>query len=305
MTSEADDESLDARIEVVTPENIAVHYRVAGPVRRALALLLDIALLLAIMMGLTFVVQFIGIINTGFAMGVYLVLNFLLYWFFFGFQEAYFNGRTLGKKTLGLRVITVDGQPINGLQALMRNFLRLPTFMMPVVDLITMTLNDRFQRLGDLACGTVVVVEDRSWLFGVAKLDDPRCVQLAAYIPANFEVTKSLAKALSTYVERRKFFSPARCREVARHIAEPLLKKFGLPPDTSYDLLLCTLYYRAFIADRGDDEKQAAAISQQNPFAVMGQSSAQNQYGPPALFPTGTPAASPGEITFTSPLRSR
>jgi hypothetical protein len=56
---------------------------------------------------------------------------------------------------------------------------------------------------------------------------------------------------------------------VARHLAEPLLKRFGLPPDTSYDLLLCALYYRSFIADRGEDEKQAAAIAaNNNPFVV-------------------------------------
>ena len=81
-------------------------------------------------------------------------------------------------------------------------------------------------------------------------------------------MTKSLAKALATYVERRKFFSPPRRREVARHIAEPLLRKFELPADTSYDLLLCALYYRAFIADRGEDEQQAAAMANQNPFVV-------------------------------------
>jgi hypothetical protein len=141
-----------------------------------------------------------------------------------------------------------------------------------VIDLVTMSLNDRFQRLGDIVCGTMVVLEERAWLFGVAKLDDPRAVQLAAYIPVNFEVTKSMARALATYVERRKFFSQPRRKEVARHLAEPLLKQFELPPDTSYDLLLCALYYRAFIADRGDDEEQAAALAQgTNPFIVSSQ----------------------------------
>jgi hypothetical protein len=36
---------------------------------------------------------------------------------------------------------------------------------------------------------------------------------------------------------------------VASHLAQPLLERFGLPADTSYDLLLCALYYRTFIAD--------------------------------------------------------
>jgi hypothetical protein len=72
-----------------------------------------------------------------------------------------------------------------------------------------------------------VVVEQRQWLMGVAKLDDPRAIQLAAYLPPNFVVPRSMARALATYVERRKFFSIPRRREVARHLAEPLLARFG------------------------------------------------------------------------------
>jgi hypothetical protein len=145
-----------------------------------------------------------------------------------------------------------------------------------VVGLTVMTMNRRYQRLGDLVAGTIVVVEERRWLTGVAKLDDPRAIQLAAYLPPNFVVTRSLSRALSTYVERRRFFTPLRRREVARHLAEPLLERFGLPPDTSYDLLLCALYYRTFIADRSQDERllseAQAAFAKANPFAAhMGQ----------------------------------
>jgi len=118
-------------------------------------------------------------------------------------------------------------------------------------------------------------------------------VQLASYLPPDFEVTKSLSKALSTYVERRRFFSPPRRREVARHLAEPLLKRFGLPADTSYDLLLCALYYRSFIADRGEDEKQAAAIAaNNNPFIVA---------GPSAPWPAAPKPSPEPEIRFINP----
>jgi hypothetical protein len=168
-------------------------------------------------------------------------------------------------------VLTDRGQPINGLQAIMRNVLRTADLFLGVVGLAVMTMNRRYQRLGDLVCGTIVVVEDRQWLTGVAKLEDPRAIQLAAYLPPNFVVGKSLARSLSTYVERRRFFSVPRRREVARHLAEPLLERFGLPADTSYDLLLCALYYRTFIADRGQDEKRLAeaqaAFAAANPFS--------------------------------------
>jgi hypothetical protein len=130
----------------------------------------------------------------------------------------------------------------------------IPTF---VLGLVVMTCNRRFQRLGDLVCGTMVVIEERQWLTGVIKLEDPRAAQLAEYIPANFIVTRTMARAIASYVDRRRFFSPARRREVARYLAEPLLKLFQLPADTSYDLLLCALYYRTFVV-ASPDEKAAA-----------------------------------------------
>ncbi len=272
MTS---DFSSDATIEVVTPENIAVHYRVAGPVRRALSFAIDIALFWVLMVAILMALMFGGLwISTGLTSAVAFIFIFLMWWFYFGAQEWYFRGRTLGKYLLGLRVITVEGQPVNGLQAVMRSLLRSPDFLLPIVDLITMSLNDRFQRLGDIVCGTVVVFEQRSWLFGVAKLEDPRAVQLASFIPPEFDIPKSLARALSTYVERRRFFSPPRRRELAKALAVPLLQKFSLPSDTSYDLLLCALYYRAFIADRGEDEQHVAAIAaNNNPFILGPQAS--------------------------------
>jgi uncharacterized RDD family membrane protein YckC len=262
-TDAAADTPIDATMEVITPENIAVHYRVAGPIRRALAFSIDLAVFTALAVVIILAMNTFATISRGLAEGLLAVSLFVLQWFFFSAQEFLLGGRTLGKWILGLRVLTVDGQPINALQAIMRALLRAPNYAVPMVDLLAMSLNDRFQRLGDIACGTVVVFDDRSWLFGVAKLEDPRAVQLATYLPPDFEVTKSLAKALSTYVERRRFFSPPRRREVARHLAEPLLRKLGLPADTSSDLLLCALYYRAFIADSRDDERHAAEIAAQ------------------------------------------
>jgi len=127
-----------------------------------------------------------------------------------------------------------------------------------VGEAIDIYVNDRL-----VARGEVVVVEERQWLTGVAKLEDRRAAQLANYIPRDFVVTRSMARSLAGYVDRRRFFSIARQREVARHIAEPLIERFGFPADTSYDLLLCALYYRAFVADSSDDDESA---EDSNPF---------------------------------------
>src|SRR6185295_15486570 len=193
----------------------------------------------------------VGIASPGLAMFILFVMALTVWWFYGALFETFLNGQTPGKYVLGLRVLTENGQPINGMQAALRNLFRAADLFLGVVGLSVMALNRRYQRLGDLVAGTIEVVEDRQWLTGVAKLDDPRAIQLAAFLPPNFVVSRPMAKALATYVERRRFFSLPRRREVAKHLAEPLLERFGLPADTSYDLLLCALYYRKFIADRG------------------------------------------------------
>lgn len=262
---------IDSAVEIVTPENIAFRYRVAGPFRRFPAFVMDLlirtALVASISIGLLFAGAFVGVIAVAFI----IILHFVVEWFYGGFCETYFNGQTPGKRVMGIRVLSVNGHPITPIQAVLRNILRfvdmmpllslqifggdVPAYVIPTfgMALVTASLSPKFQRVGDIVCGTIVVIEERKWLTGVAKLDDPRAVQLAGYIPMDFRISRSLARALAAYVDRRRFFSPARRREVAHHLAEPLLARFGFPSDTSYDLLLCALYHRAFVADHGED----------------------------------------------------
>ena len=279
---------VDSQVEVITPENIAFQYTVAGPFRRFPAFVLDLLIRLAVATGVLIVVGCLGAFtpaSAGVAVAGFMILLFLLEWFYGGVLETVMNGQTPGKWVMGIRVLTTDGQPINGIQAVMRNIFRaldispllsvevlgipqaaylFPTF---AFALITMSLNRRYQRLGDIVAGTMVVIEERHWLTGVAKIEDPRIVQLAAHIPADFHVSRTLARALAAYVDRREVFSAARQREVARHLAEPLLAKFGFPSDTGYDLFLCTLYHRAFIADRGEEERATPELGE-SPFAL-------------------------------------
>lgn len=264
---------IDSIIRVVTPENIAFEYRLAGPFRRLPALIIDWVICAASFFVFTIIVALtIGLVSGGLAVAIFVVASFAIQWFYGGLFETFMNGQTPGKRLTGIRVLTTEGQPINGMQAIMRNLFRGADLFpgLPCLGLIVMTLNSRSQRLGDLVSGTIVVVEQNSWLTGVARLEDPRAIQLAGYLPPNFVVSRPLARALATYVERRRFFSPLRRREVAKHLGEPLLVQFGLPTDTSYDLLLCALYYRTFIADRSEDEERlaeaTAAAGQVNPF---------------------------------------
>jgi hypothetical protein len=120
-----------------------------------------------------------------------------------------------------------------------------------------MSANNRFQRLGDLASGTIVVVERRSQMRGLVVMNRAEVVAFAQNLPVNYVASRATSQALSTYVARRELFSAPRRFEIARTLAEPLCLRWNLPVDTNPDLLLCALYYRTFIADRPGNKRPA------------------------------------------------
>lgn len=281
---------LDTSIEIVTPENVSFRYHVAGPFRRLPAYLLDCVLQLllwvAVSMGLSFIFGLVGLPSLG--IGFSLVFLFVLSWFYGGLFETYWNGQTPGKRAMRIRVIATDGQPINGLQAVLRNLLRAidaqPAFLYQV-GLFSSMMNDRFQRLGDLASGTMVIVEEREWFRGITRIEEPEIARLSQRIPPSFQATPSMARALAAYVQRRLAFPVMRRVEVARHLAEPLARRFGLPEGINPDHLLCAAYQRAFITDAAEDAAQPA-----NPFLGTTPTAAET---PPQAEPTVAEGASP------------
>lgn len=257
---------LDSRIEIVTPENIAFHYTLAGPFRRLPAYLIDCLFRLVAILVLLFLALLSGAAGAlSLGLGVLFVCWFLLSWFYGGLFETLWNGQTPGKRMTGLRVLSLDGQPINAWQAILRNVLRdvdaMPMigagveFSIPLytLGLAVMAVSARFARLGDLAAGTIVVVEQRSTLRELARIDGSDVAELARSLPANLVVRRSLSRALSVYVSRRELFSPARRYELAGTLAAPLARAWNLPPGIDPDLLLCAVYDRTFLVDHARD----------------------------------------------------
>lgn len=257
MTAPLEQAQYDTRIEVTTPENISFQYRLAGPFRRAPAYLIDVIIRAIILGGVAWWMRLLMPLAGGTAIGFLLIIHFLLEWFYGGICEAWFNGQTPGKRMLRLRVMGVDGQPIAAWQAILRNFLRFvdaQPFYTFAVGLFACGSNVRYQRLGDLAAGTMVVVEEWQRAAGVVRIDEPEALQLAKLLPANLVIPPSLARALSDYVVRRKRFDRARRADIARHVAVVMIERLGLPPTTNYDHLLCAMYQRAFFSETTESE---------------------------------------------------
>jgi uncharacterized RDD family membrane protein YckC len=266
------DLAIDTTVDLVTPENIAFRYQIAGPFRRFPAFLIDtiikyttafICAMALFAMGMEF-----GSLGGHFAFGLSLLLFFAIEWFYGFFFEALCNGKTLGKMVLGIRVVSIDGKPISAVQAMLRNLVRLADlypmigpqhlgidspapiyFPICTMGMIVMMSNHRMGRLGDLAAGTMVIIDEKKWRLPVATFDDPRVPALAGFIPADFRASRTLCRALAQYVERRTFFPVPRRRELSRRLADRLLERFGFARNIDPDLLLCSLYWKLFLAD--------------------------------------------------------
>lgn len=201
---------LDTLRTVETPEGIGLDVRVAGPVSRAAAFLLDFSIRMGIysFSGMFFV--FLG--EAGF--GFFLIFLFLVEWFYPVLFELLFEGATPGKMALGLQVLHQDGTPVGWSASLVRNLTRFADFM-PFAygfGLVSMLVDDQFRRLGDLTAGTVVVYRDRPRAPGA----------LAEARPEAPPVRLSLEEqgALLAFAERSARFSPARAVELAGVLRE-------------------------------------------------------------------------------------
>lgn len=148
---------LDTTRRVATPEGIELTLHLAGPVPRALAWAIDLALRI----GIVFVI-WIPAMQLGRAgWGVVLLALFFVEWLLPAWFEAAWRGQTPGKRLMGLMVLNDDGTPVRWPAALTRNLLRAADFLpfLYGLGLIAMLSNRDFKRLGDLAAGTVVVYE--------------------------------------------------------------------------------------------------------------------------------------------------
>ncbi len=252
-------EPLDTVVVIETPEHIVFRHRVAGPARRAVAYGIDLVVCYGsvVAIGIFLSVVVIGsafggqeaLANVG--IGLFLLLLFCAQWVYFVAFET-FTGRTPGKKLMGLRVVTTEGRPIGFTHAALRNLLRVADFL-PTAYLLGgsfLFLSRRFQRVGDLVGGTLVVVPDKPTVATANVLwPPPHPTELAA-VPQNIVLDADERAAIELFVRRRGALGPAREHELALMIAPGLATRHGLPLTIDPSRFLAILHDRATHAGR-------------------------------------------------------
>lgn len=207
---------LDTYQQLETPESIDLELRIAGPVVRILAFMIDSLVKLAVMITANIVLVFTDQIG----MAVMLILMFLLEWFYPVLFEVLRNGQTIGKKAMGILVIHDNGTPINWSSSIIRNLLRFVDFlpMGYILGLITMASNRHFKRLGDYAAGTLVIYQQ----------EKPQSfeIQEASPLPPPQSLTLEEQRAFIGFAERQDSLTNERQQEIANNLT-PVIKEEG------------------------------------------------------------------------------
>lgn len=221
VVSVAEPARLDTLSRVITPEGCELELRLAGPVVRARAWLIDSLVRLLIFAGLASVLGYFG--RLGWAVAILLV--FFLEWLYPILFEVLWRGATPGKRASGLMVLHDDGTPVGWGASFARNTLRAVDFMpmLYACGLLTIGLNPHGKRLGDLLAGTVVVYRQRTAHAAVS--DDDREEEAPP-----FPLSEAEQRALIEYRQRAGMLTEVRAAELAE-LAVPLTE--GLRPEAA------------------------------------------------------------------------
>ena len=217
---------IDTLQAIELAEGVEVRLRIAGPFLRGMALLIDLGLqaVLLIVAGIVLMIAGSGF-GLQIAAGVWMLISFFTWWWFPVFFEASRWGATPGKRAMGLRVVQTSGAPITFAQAVVRCFLRVADGMpylgggimgLPTMGfgLATCLATKRFQRLGDLAAGTVVIYDKV-----LPEPAVPAPPPMAAARPA-VALRPEEVRAVVAFRERAGLWSEGRRAEIADHASE-------------------------------------------------------------------------------------
>ena len=202
-------------LRVTTPEGVEFSFRIASPVLRLGALMIDWMIIMAAYSLLAALIAPLRIVSEDAAQGTGIVAYFLLSRGYDVVAEWSWRGQSLGKRVLRLRVVDARGLRLGFVQCLMRNLLRFVDCLpfAYAVGGVASLLNSRGQRLGDLVAGTLVVHEPAQAAPDARVLDGLRYNSLrghgALVARLRRETTPAEARAAWQALARREQIEPA------------------------------------------------------------------------------------------------
>jgi uncharacterized RDD family membrane protein YckC len=270
MRSISRQEEIDLVATVTTPENVQFEFRIAGFARRFPAFLVDFLLRVAVMYLVVILLTCAGQLTfSDFGMATAAAIGFIIFfvmsWFYGTLFEFLYRGQTPGKKLMGIRVVMGDGRSVSLVAALVRNLCRtadiLPVYAWNVTGdmtdqgipiplfmsgILCMLITNRFQRLGDIAANTIVVIIEPEYTSRLGELRDDRMDAIASSLPQELVLQPTTVQALSLYIDRRSRLNTVQREEICAPFVDEIRNKYDLPKEFSNDFVVCALHYREF-----------------------------------------------------------
>lgn len=142
-------------LEFENTQGINLQYSIATSGERVVAYIIDFFVMVITILLFSLIGSVMDISET--ALAVFCILPPLL--LYIPLMEIFNDGRTLGKMAVGLRVVRIDGRPVNVYDYLMRYFFRFLdiAFGFGAIAILTISASPRGQRIGDLLADTTVI----------------------------------------------------------------------------------------------------------------------------------------------------
>jgi uncharacterized RDD family membrane protein YckC len=256
------------QLNIDTPELVSIEMPIAGIGSRFIAIVVDYLILIVGGFVLTLLLIVVVAAVHAFAnwsenwvIGFILIVVFLINWGYFTLFEAFWNGKTPGKRAAKIRVIHRSGRAISFVEALARNLVRYVDFLpgFYAVGVVAIFTSKQNQRLGDMVAGTLVVhdreVDTPHWgemgnrtftasTFVLPAAENspiaPPHLSVVLPTPALAKLTASDLQVLEGFFARRLDMELAVRAALAQRIAAALCAKSGLeiPPGTSVETFL-------------------------------------------------------------------
>ena len=242
------------QLNIDTPELVDIEMPLAGIGSRFIALLVDYLIwgAAALVLGVPTIVILANLeafskVSAQWGVALVIFAVFLVHWGYFTLFEAFWNGRTPGKRVARIRVIQRSGRAIGLFESMARNLVRFVDQFpfIYAVGVITMFVTRQHQRLGDLAAGTLVVrdreQEPPSWgETGARTFTAPTFAPRAPVPEPHTGITLPAAgvgrlaatdlEVLEGFFARRLDMSLATRQALAGRIAQAIQAKSGLEP---------------------------------------------------------------------------
>ena len=208
--------------QIETAQNISITQNAAGVAERILAFLIDGLIMLVYIILVNFLLGGLeGSMSEKWVF--YLVIGLPLFLYFL-IWETFWDGRSPGKAALELRVVKLDGSKPAFSNYLVRWLLRIVdvTLTSGSVAVITILMNGKGQRLGDIAATTTVISEkeqvgfDQTLLMALPADYQPQYPQVTVLTDKDVQDIKML------YAEAVKNENPEILKSLSQKVADLL-----------------------------------------------------------------------------------